>query len=334
MRSKLNAAARALGPVAGLAAVWALFAALVPEGRFITADNQRLMLLQTAVVGTAAVGATLIIASKGLDLSVGSTIALGTMSIAWLIERGWHPLAAALVGGVGVGVGVGAVIGLLVTGKLLPKLELSPFIVTLGMLGVVRGLAQGVGGERPLYPSGGSGFLPGLMSLQPAAGMPRVFAWAPPGVWIFVLVSIAMGLVVGRTVLGRRALAIGDNEVAAKYAGVPVAWTKVLVYAIGVGCAGVAAVLQFSYLTGGDPGTASGMELSVIAACVIGGTSLSGGSVPRGIGVGGTIVGALLMTVVNNGCTKLNLQNWVQMVITGGIIVGAVALDQWRRRSH
>ncbi len=328
----LRSISKVLGPALALAAVWTLFALLVPDGRFVALSNQRLMLIQTAVVGTAAVGATLIIASKGLDLSVGSTIALGTMIIAWLLNQGWHPLAAAAVGGVGVAVCVGGLIGLLVTGRLLPRplprLPLSAFIVTLGMLGIVRGLAQGIGDQRPIFPTGGSGFLPHLMgSATPPPGMPAIFVWLPPGVWLLLALSVLMSLVLRRTVLGRRALAIGDNEAAARYAGVPVDTTKIIVYALGVGCAGLAAVLQFSYLTLGDPGTAGGMELAVVAACVIGGASLSGGSAS----VSGTLLGALLMTVVANGCTKMNLPNWIQMVITGTIILSAVAIDQWRR---
>ena len=102
-----------------------------------------------------------------------------------------------------------------------------------------------------------------------------------------------------------------------------------LIYTLGVGCAGVASVLQFSYLTIGDPTTAEGYELQVIAACVIGGASLSGGEGS----VRGAIIGALIMTVVDNGCTKLGLSNWVQEVVTGGIIVAAVAMDRLRHRS-
>jgi ribose/xylose/arabinose/galactoside ABC-type transport system permease subunit len=323
---------RTLGPLAALAAVWLLFAWRVPGGRFTALDNQKLMLLQTAVVGTAAMGATLIIASGGIDLSIGSTVALCTMVIAWLINHGWPPVVAGLVGGAGVAVAVGGLIGSMVTGRWLPpplpRLEMPPFIVTLGMLGILRGLAQGLGHEQPIYPKeGAAGVLLDLMSLK-GTGLPGFLGWLPAGVWVFLLTAAAVSVLLTRTVLGRRALAIGDNATAARYAGVPVVWTKVAVYALGVGCGGLAAVMQFSYLTVGDPGTAAGLELSVIASCVIGGASLSGGSAS----VLGTMVGALLMTVVANGCTKLELQTWVQTVVTGVIIVGAVALDQWRRR--
>lgn len=330
-RMTIRRMSRTLGPVAALAGVWLLFAVLVPwlkpESSFTAMDNQRLMLQQTAVVGTAAMGAVLIIAAGGVDLSVGSTVGLATMVIAWLLTRGWSPLAAGLVGGVGVATAVGTLIGVLVTGRVWPppirRIQLPPFIVTLAMLSILRGVALGLNDQKPIYADAQAGWLLGLMS--PGRG---AWGWLPPAVWIFLATAAGMSLLLRRTVLGRRALAIGDNVTAARYAGVPVDRSKVLIYAIGVGCAGIAAVMRFSELTMGDPVTGSGLELQVIASCVIGGASLSGGSAS----VLGAIVGALLMTVVGNGCTKLDLHQWVQMVITGLIILGAVAIDQWRRR--
>lgn len=321
-----------LAPALGLVVVWCLFAVLVPDGRFTTLGNQKLILLQTAVVAAAAIGATLILAAKGLDLAVGSTVALGTMLIAWLLTKGWPAPLASMVGGPVLGLAIGTLTGSLISGRLIPRLPLSPFIVTLAMLAILRGLAQGLGGERPLYPPpGAAGFLPHLMaSVPPPASMPSPLVWLPPGVWLVLLLAAAMALLLRRTVLGRRALAVGDNDRAARYAGVPVERTTILVYALGVSCAGVAAVLQFSFLTIGDPGTAQGLELQVIAACVIGGASLSGGSAS----VTGSLLGALLMTTVANGCTKLGLANWIQLLITGAIILAAVALDQYRRRAR
>jgi ribose transport system permease protein len=123
--------------------------------------------------------------------------------------------------------------------------------------------------------------------------------------------------------------AVGSNELTARLCGVPVERVKLLVYVLGGAFAGLGAVLQFAYLTGGDPTTAVGLELNIIAAVVIGGASLSGG---QGT-VTGTLVGALIMTVVANGCTKLGLANWVQEIVTGGIIVVAVLLDYLRQRN-
>jgi len=345
------------GPALGLLAAWLLFAALA-GGDFVSASNQRLMLLQTAVVGTAAVGATLVIVSGGIDLSVGSTIALGTMTGAIALREGAPPLVAALAG-VATGVLVGALIGAMVVGRVvlaasLPlgaflgwrlgglggaaigaclgaaaglaagrfraRLPLPPFIVTLGMWGAVRGIAKGIGQNQPVYPRS-TGWLADLM--LPSGGA------LPAGVWILIAVAAAFAFLLHRTRLGRHALAVGSNEETARLCGVDVERTKLLVYLLGVGCAGIASVLQLSYLSIGDPTTAQGAELRVIAAAVIGGASLSGGEGS----ILGTLVGALLMTVVDNGCTRIGLDNWVQECVTGAIIVAAVAVDRLRQRS-
>lgn len=351
------------GPLLGLLCVWGLFAVL--NGRtFVAWENQRLMLLQTAVVGTAAVGATFIIVSRGIDLSVGSTIALGTVVVALTLKAGYPP-SAALLAGVGTGFACGAAIGAMVIGHVGPvaallagaglagwltgrvhpaaallcglavvallwavstkwirRLELSPFIVTLGMWGALRGAAKGLGNNQPVYPDS-SGWLAELM-------MGRSGAWSvlPPGVWIFLALAVLAAAVLHFTRFGRHVYAVGSNELTARLCGVAVERTKLLVYVLGVGCAGVAAVLQFSYLSMGDPTTAEGYELRVIAAVVIGGASLSGGEG----GVAGTLIGAMIMTVVDNGCTRLGLENWVQDLVTGGIILAAVALDRARQR--
>lgn len=355
---------RSLGPAFGLVFTWALFA-LLAGGDFVAFENQRLMLLQTTVIGCAAVGATLIVALGGIDLSVGSTIALGTM-LGALALRGEPSFAlaalacvvtgaacGALIGGLvigelarvlgvagglalawgvgrahglGVGLGAGALFALVVgvgLARFVPKLPLSPFIVTLGAWGALRGLAKGLGDNQPVYPSS-TGWIGTLM--VPSASGP--FAWLPPSAWILLLLALAGAFVLRRTVLGANLIAIGSNETTARLSGIAVERTKLVVYMVGIGCAGVAALLQLSYLSMGDPTTAQGAELKVIAAVVIGGASLSGGAGS----ILGTLLGALLMTVVDNGCTKLGLDNWVQEVVTGGIIVAAVVVDRLRQR--
>ena len=351
---------RALGPWIGLLFTWALFRLLV-GAEFGTWSNQKLMLLQTAVVGTAAIGATWIIVSGGIDLSVGSTIALTTMVIAHLLERGAPPTLAAL-GGLAAAAVVGLSIGVLVTGHVLPfaisllggivtgrlagpwvgigvaaalglalstprarrsfpRLELSPFIVTLGMWGALRGLAKGIGDNQPIYPSE-LGWL--SRSMQEADSGP--FALLVPGVWVLLGVALVFALLLENTVFGRHVVAIGSSEETARLCGVRVERTKVGLYALAILCAGIAGVLQLGYLSMGDPTTAMGYELKVIAAVVIGGASLTGGEGS----IQGTLVGALIMVVVDNGCTQLGLDNWVQDVVTGGIILTAVALDRLR----
>jgi ribose transport system permease protein len=304
-----------LGPLAGLALVALLFTVLRP-GQFATPGNLEIMLLQTAVVATAALGMTLVIASGGIDLSVGAQIALATVTLASLLARGWSP-AAALLATVAGGMACGGLIGGLVTG-----LRLPPFIVTLGMWGGLRGLAKGLAGETMVVAP--ATWLNDLLTALPPE---RRWLLVPAGVWLTILLAVAVAVVLQTTWLGRHILAIGSSEPTARLCGVAVERTKLVVYALAGALAAVAGVLQYAYLTVGDPTTALGMELDVIAAVVIGGASLAGG---RG-SVAGTLVGALIMTAVANGCTKLDLPNWVQEIVTGVIIVTAVALDRFRR---
>ncbi len=307
---------RQLGPLAGLAFVAAIFAFLRP-GSFPTGSNLQLMLVQTAVVATAALGMTMVIISGGIDLSVGSVVALSTVVIALLLNGGAPPLLAAL-GGVATGAVGGAVIGLLIT-----RLRLAPFIVTLGMWGALRGAAKGLANEQVVVAQGSW-----LNELLNTLTEDRNWMLLPPGVWLMLILALLVGGLLRYTQFGRHLFAVGSNELTARLCGVPVQRTKILVYVLGSSFAALAGVLQFSYLTVGDPTTAAGMELDIIAAVVIGGASLAGGEGS----VLGSLIGALIMTVVANGCTKMELPNWVQEIVTGGIIIVAVALDRLRHR--
>jgi ribose transport system permease protein len=302
----------AFGPLVGLVAVCVLFAVLRYD-TFVSRDNFSIIMQQTAVIGVAALGMTLVIIAGGIDLSVGSIIALGTVVIALLIEKGVSPLLAAL-GGVGAAALCGGLSGLLIT-----RLRLLPFVVTLGMMGALRGAAKGLAGEQPIYPN--ETWLNNLMQLGRHGGLPS-------GVWMMLGFAVLVALALRYTRFGRHVFAVGSNELTARLCGVPVERVKLLVYILGGAFAGLGAVLQFAYLTGGDPTTAVGLELNIIAAVVIGGASLAGG---QGT-ITGTLVGALIMSVVANGCTKLGLSNWVQEIVTGGIIIAAVLLDYVRRR--
>jgi ribose transport system permease protein len=303
----------AFGPLVGLVAVCVLFAVLRYD-TFVSRDNFSIIMQQTAVIGVAALGMTLVIIAGGIDLSVGSIIALGTVVIALLIEKGVSPFLAAL-GGVGAAAICGGLSGVLIT-----RLRLLPFVVTLGMMGALRGAAKGLAGEQPIYPD--ETWLNNLMQLGRHGGLPS-------GVWMMLGFAVLVALALRYTRFGRHVFAVGSNELTARLCGVPVERVKLLVYILGGAFAGLGAVLQFAYLTGGDPTTAVGLELNIIAAVVIGGASLAGG---QGT-VTGTLVGALIMSVVANGCTKLGLSNWVQEIVTGGIIIAAVLLDYVRRRS-
>jgi ribose/xylose/arabinose/galactoside ABC-type transport system permease subunit len=306
-----------LGPLLGLIVVVVLFAALRP-GTFVTFDNAELILLQTAVVGTAALGTTLVIISGGIDLSVGSNIALCTVAIALLLTHGLPPPVAA-AGGVLTGALCGLVISLLIT-----HLQLSPFIVTLGMWGALRGAAKGLAGETIVQAP--ATWLNGLLNTLRQG---QRWMLVPPGVWMMLLLAVGVSAALRYTRVGRHIFAIGSNEQTARLCGVPVEPTKLLIYTIAAAFAGLAGVLQFSYLTVGDPTTADGYELAAIAAVVIGGASLAGGQGS----IFGSLIGAMIMTTISNGCTKVGLANWVQEIVTGAIIVFAVALDRFRHRA-
>ena len=307
-----------LGLFFGLIAIYALFVVLGPES-FSSAHNIETILRQTAIVGTAALGMTLIIISGGIDLSVGSMIALVAVVIAALLQAGVPPLLSAL-GGIGVGLLCGMINGVLIT-----RLRVVPFIVTLGTMLILRGAAKGIAHEQKIDAP-----LTWLNNLLAALPPGEEWKVVPPGVWMTILFAIAVAVMLKYTKLGKHIVAIGSNEQTAILCGVPVNRVKTTVYALSAALAGFAGLMQFSRLTVGDPTVAVGLELDVIAAVVIGGGSLSGGEGS----VAGTIVGALIMTTIRSGCSQMGLPNWVQEIITGGIIVIAVALDRLRHRKE
>jgi len=302
------------GPFLGLVLVSALFGALVGP-QFFSPANLELIARQTAIVGMAALGMTLVIASAGIDLSVGSVISLSTVVIALLLRREASPVAAA-----GAGILAGAACGL-VTGLLVTGLRVVPFIVTLGMMLLVRGAAKGLADERRIEAP--VTWLNDLLRTH-AAG---VGVLLPSGIWALVAMALLVAGVLRYTRFGRHLLAIGSNERTARLCGVRVEACKTAVYTLSAGLAGLAGVMQFAKLSVGDPTVAVGLELDVIAAVIIGGGSLSGG---KGT-VFGTLVGAVLMTVIQIGCSQRGFPNWVQQIVTGGVIVAAVALDRWRQ---
>ena len=302
------------GPLLALILVYALFSALAPD-TFLASANLWTMARQTVVVAIAAVGMTYVILLGGIDLSVGSAVAITTVVVAALLRQD-AGLAAAVVCAVAVPTLVGAC-----TGALVARLAITPFIVTLGTMSLLRGTAKGLADEQKIDadPHG----LDTLMT-APAPG-----EWSlPAGVAIAVLVAAVAEVALRHTVFGRHVTAIGSNENTARLCGVPVTRVKVFVYGLSGLLAGLAGIMEFATLTVGDPTDSIGLELEVIAAVVIGGGSLSGGQGS----VVGAMVGALLMTVIKTGCTHIGLPNWVQEILTGAIIVIAVAMDRLRKR--
>ncbi len=304
------------GPLAAWLVIYAIFSALSPE-TFATLDNLQTMVRQTTVVGLAALGMTMVIVLGGIDLSVGSTVALTTVVIAAFLQKGATPLVAAL-GGIFVASACGLFIGSLVA-----MLRVIPFIVTLGAMGIIRGAAKGLAGEQKIDAP-----LTWLNDLI-ADVAPGSWSLVPPGVWVLVVMALMTGALLRYTRFGRHVFAIGSNELTARLSGIRIGLTKGVVYALASATYGLAGLMQFSRLTVGDPTVAQGLELDVIASVVIGGGSLSGGEGS----VAGSLVGALLMTLIRSGCTHLGISNWVQEIVTGVIIVTAVVLDRLRHRA-
>lgn len=302
------------GVLLGLLLVAVLFGLLIGP-QFFRAANLELMARQAAILCVAALGMTMVIASGGIDLSVGSIIALGTVVTALLLRDAAAPAVAAL-GAILVAAMCGLANGLLITG-----LRVVPFIVTLGTMLLVRGSAKGLADERRLEAPA-----TWLNDLLRTAGDGRglILPW---GIWIAIVLSVLVAATLRYTRFGRHLIAIGSNERAARLCGVRVNWCKVAVYTLAGALAGVAGVMEFSKLSVGDPTVAVGFELDVIAAVIIGGGSLSGG---KG-SVVGTLAGAGIMTIIQIGCSQHGLPNWVQQIVTGAIIVFAVGLDHWRQ---
>ncbi|MEM9800416.1 MAG: ABC transporter permease [Planctomycetota bacterium] len=301
------------GPFLGLLFVVLLFSAVAPSG-FASAYNAKTIATQTVIVGISAIGAVFVIRSGGIDLSVGSTIALASVVTALGMRAGIGEIPSVLGG-----VAAGALVGL-VNGALVTRLDLPPFIVTLGTLGAARGVAKWLAHEQKV--DAPTGWLDGVMSKSPEP------AWliVAPGVWLLFAAAVLAAIALRRTVFGTWTTAIGSNERAARLCGVPVERTKLGIYVLAGAAAGLSGVLQFARLTVGDPTTATGAELDVIAAVVIGGASLSGGTGT----ILGALIGAFLMATLSNGCNLSGVPNYVQEILIGAIIVGAVALDGLR----
>jgi ribose transport system permease protein len=305
------------GPVLGLLFVIGVFSAN-PEVRpyFLTGANFKIILTQTVIVAICALGMTLIIVSGGIDLSVGSAVALTSVVGATLIVKGWPVPAVGLMT-----VLAGAALGLL-NGAAVAGLRMMPFIVTLGMMGVARGAAKWMAGNQTVnYPNSP---INQIMTLT----APRQLLPLPAGVWVAIALAVVMAVVMRQTVFGRHVFALGANELAAQLSGIRVRLHKQIIYTLAGMFFGMAGLMQLSRLTQGDPTVAIGLELDVIAAVVIGGASLSGGSGS----IAGSMIGALIMAVLRNGSNQSGWPTYMQEIIIGIVIILAVAVDRLRQR--
>jgi ribose transport system permease protein len=308
----------ALGPFLGLAAVILTFAVITgsPE-KYLSPFNIRIVLSQTVIVAISAIGMTMIIISGGIDLAVGSTIALASVATALSINAGVDPFLSVLVGML-----TGAIVGL-VNGAVITGLKVVPFIATLGMLGVARGVAKWIANQQPV--DAAPTWVNDLVVTFPNPP----WLLLAPGVWIAILLAVMVAVVLRNTVFGRRIFVLGSNEAAARACGIATNRLKIWVYGIAGLFFGLSGVMQMARLRQGDPTVAAGTELDVIAAVVIGGGSLSGG---QGT-ILGTIIGALIMAFLRNGCQQMGWANYVQEIIIGSIIILAVAIDQLRLKN-
>lgn len=301
---------RQLGTFAGLLALCLILWAATPH--FLTVSNLLNVLEQTAINAIVAVGMTFVIISGGIDLSVGSILALSGIALGIALQAGaGAPLAITMA--LAVGLACGLVNGALVTFGRLP-----PFIATLGMMSVARGAALMLAEGRPISGFGEEfrGLATGRVLMVPA---PAIIAAGIYAVAHFVLAN---------TVFGRAAYAIGGNEEAARLSGVHVRYHKTAIYGVAGLMSAAAAVILTARLNSAQPTAGTMYELDAIAATVIGGTSLLGGEGT----IIGALIGALIMGVLRNGLNLLNVSSFFQQVVIGVVIIGAVLVDMSLKR--
>ena len=316
------------GPLLGLLFVLTFAAVLLAAndrlGDFLTERNFRHLLHSSTVPAVAALGMLLIIISGGIDLSVGSVIALVTVVSmrvynhceAWGLGP-WTSLAA-----VAAGIAAGGLCGL-ANGLVITRLRITPFLATLGMMGIARGLATWLAGRTRLT---FTGEVPDWVKVLYTARNRVLFF--DPGVWSFLLLAGLVALLLRYTLLGRYCYAAGSNEATARLCGINVHRTKLAIYTLAGLFAGWAGILRFAHSTSGDPGTGEGLELEVIAAVVLGGASLSGG---RGT-VAGTLAGVLMLGVLVSCVGFIQVPIEVKYILIGSVVIVNTAVGQWQRR--
>lgn len=276
--------------------------------RFLTVQNLMIIVSQVSINALLAFGVTFIIITGGIDLSIGSMVAVTGVAAALFA----HPDAYPVVVPVGVGLLAGLVFGAF-NGFVITRSKVPPFIVTLGTMTIGRGLALILSKGRPVSNlSDAFNFIGGGKIL----GVPMLII-------MLILAFVACSVLLKKTVIGRYMYAVGGNEQAARASGIRVSRVKMVVYTLCGGLSALAGILLTSRITTGQPNAGTGFELDAIAAAIIGGTSTSGGTGT----MTGTLIGALLIGVISNGLDLLNVTSYYQQVVMGIIIIGAVVLD-------
>ena len=317
---RISGAFHRLLAFSGLIALVVVFSIASPN--FMQTQNVLAILQATSVNGVLAIAATLVIITGGIDLSVGTLMTFCAV-IAGVVLTYWGlPLPLGIVAAIAAGTACG-----LLSGTIIAKLKVPPFIATLGMMLILKGLSLVISGTKPIYFNDTPGF--NQIALGSAVGTIFPTVPLPNGVLILFAVALAAAFVLGKTALGRYTFALGSNEEAVRLSGVNIDRWKIAVYATAGGICGVAGLLIASRLNSAQPALGQGYELDAIAAVVIGGTSLSGG---RGTVIG-TLIGALIISVLANGLRILSVPQEWQTVVTGSIIILAVYADILRRRA-
>ena len=284
----------------------------IASPHFLTNTNLSSVVRQTAVINIMSLGMTVIIIAGGIDLSVGAILAMGGVLGTMAMEQG-ASIPAGVAIGIATGFGWGTFNGILTT-----RLKIAPFIVTLGTLGIIRGLTLIVTNGLPVHK------IPQRFSFLGEGNVLGV----PFVLWLLLVCAVVTHLILEHTRLGRYAFAIGSNPAAAVYAGVPVALYTTSVYAYSGMLTGLAGMIEASRLMTGQPTAGQGYELQAIAAVIIGGGSFYGGEGS----VIGTLVGAFIMGLLSNGSDLLGVSPYLQQAIIGAVIILAVAVDELRKR--
>jgi len=317
---RISGAFHRLLAFSGLIALIVVFSLASPN--FMQTQNVLAILQATAVNGVLAIAATLVIITGGIDLSVGTLMTFCAVITGVVLTYLGLPLPVGMVASILAGTAVG-----LTSGTIIAKLKVPPFIATLGMMLILKGLSLVISGTKPIYFNDTPGF--NQIALGSLVGTVFPAVPLPNGVLILFAVALIAAFVLGKTALGRYTFALGSNEEAVRLSGVNVDRWKIAVYATAGSICGVAGLLIASRLNSAQPALGQGYELDAIAAVVIGGTSLSGG---RGTVIG-TLIGALIISVLANGLRILSVPQEWQTVVTGLIIILAVYADILRRRT-
>ncbi len=294
----------------------------VASEHFLNWSNFKGIFLATSVTGILAMGVTFVIITAGIDLSVGTVMTFAAVMTGVFITNLGIPWPIGVV----LGILSGALMGL-VNGTLVARFGLPPFIATLGMLNIARGLALVISELRPIYfpdqPGFNEFFMGSIMEDMGGPDLPNLF-------FVFVIAAVVTWFILGKTIIGRYIFAIGSNEDATRLSGVRTMRYKASAYVISGTMAGLAGVVLAARLNSAQPSTGFGYELEAIAAAVIGGTSLAGGEGT----ITGTIIGAFIIWVLTNGLRLMGIPQEWQITITGVIVIGAVYLDILRRRQN